>query len=82
VKLVIPVAAVGVAIAVPAEASSNGSPASDPVRANPVQRPGMISPLIGIAPKTAAQAATASSTCVRYATERGGPATAISPGTW
>ena len=69
VKLVIPVAAVGVAIAVPAEASSSGSAATRP--ANPTQRPAMISPLLGIGPKTAEQAATASSTCVRYATRAG-----------
>ncbi len=31
----------------------------------------MIAPLLGIAPKTAAQAATASSTCARYATGAG-----------
>jgi Ricin-type beta-trefoil lectin domain/Lysozyme like domain len=73
VKLVIPLAAVGVAIAVPAEASSNGSAASGPARADPVQQSAIISPLLGIAPKTAAQAATASSTCVRYATRAGWP---------
>ncbi len=86
-KLVVPVAAAGVAIAVPAEAASTASPASGPAQPSPAQqqpaqqqparqqparqRPAMISPLLGIAPKTAAQAATASSTCARYATGAG-----------
>jgi hypothetical protein len=65
VRLVIPAAVAGVAIAVPAEASSPGTPTSAPAT------PALISPLLGIAPQTAAQAATASSTCVRYATGAG-----------
>jgi hypothetical protein len=72
VKLAIPAAVAGVAIAVPAEASHASAPPSGqgapaPASAAPV----MISPLLGIAPKTAAQAATASSTCARYATGAG-----------
>jgi hypothetical protein len=70
--VVIPVAAAGVAIAVPAEASSAGSPEAR--SGSPAQAPAgpaMISPLLGIGPETAVQAATASSTCVRYATKAG-----------
>ena len=43
-----------------------------PIRAQPAAgRPALIAPLLGVAPKTAAEAATASSTCVRYATRVG-----------
>ena len=86
VRIVAAVAAAGVAIAVPAYASSASSASSasgghsagsitagdapvrlDSARAEPV----LIAPLIGISPRTAAQAATASTTCVRYATGAG-----------
>ncbi len=71
-KVAVPVAVAGLAIAVPAYASSarGGSGAgADPVTA--AHQPVMIAPVPGIAPRTAAQAATASSTCVRYATRAG-----------
>jgi hypothetical protein len=80
VKLVAAVAAAGVAIAVPAYASGTpgGNPAgSRPADAAPARlssaqpEPVLIAPLTGISPRTAAQAATASSTCVRYATRAG-----------
>src|SRR5215468_7269491 len=71
-KLAIPVAAVAVAIAIPAEASSGGPPAARSAQpGSRPQQPALIAPLIGIPPRTAAQAATASSTCVRYATRAG-----------
>src|SRR6266571_6195780 len=75
-KLVVPVAAAGVAIAVPAEAASTASPASGPAQPSPAQqqpaqqqparqqparqRRAMIWPLLGMAPRTAAKAARAS----------------------
>jgi hypothetical protein len=71
-KVAVPVAVAGLAIAVPAYASSahGGSGAgADPATA--AHQPVMIAPVPGIAPRTAAQAATASSTCVRYATRAG-----------
>jgi hypothetical protein len=71
-KVAVPVAVAGLAIAMPAYASSehgvNGAGA-DPVATS--HQPVMIAPVPGIAPRTAAQAATASSTCVRYATRAG-----------
>ena len=72
VKLAIPAAAAGVAIAVPVEAShASAPPSSQGAPAPAAAAPVMISPLLGIAPKTAAQAATASSTCARYTTGAG-----------
>src|SRR6266700_79054 len=71
-KIALPVAAAGLAIAVPAQASSTrgaGVAAATPTA--PAPGPVMLAPVPGIAPRTAAQAATASSTCVRYATRAG-----------
>src|SRR5215467_10539309 len=83
VRIVAAVAAAGVAIAVPAYASSASSASGghsagsitagdapvrlDSARAEPV----LLAPLTGISPRTAAEAATASTTCVRYATGAG-----------
>src|SRR5262245_33345573 len=71
-KLVIPMAAVAVAIAVPAQASNAGHPGARSAQpGSGPQQPALIAPLTGIPPRNAAQAATASSTCVRYATRAG-----------
>jgi len=76
-KFLTPAALAGIAVAVPAYASSAHPAAANPAKPSPaaagpqVQRPGMIAPLTGIAPRSAAQAATASSTCVQYATRAG-----------
>ena len=72
-KVVLPMAAAGMLIAVPAYASSThvvSGAGANPAAAPPHQ-PVMIAPVPGIAPRTAARAATASSTCVRYATRAG-----------
>lgn len=80
VKIVTAVAATGVAIAVPAYAS--GASVSHPAGSRPAgaevvrlgsaaSEPVLVAPLTGISPRTAAQTATASSTCVRYATGAG-----------
>src|SRR5258707_12955866 len=78
VKIVTLIAVTGFAIAVPAYAAGAHSSAPGPARpaadARPglaLYGPGLIAPLTGISPRTAAQAATASSTCVRYATRAG-----------
>src|SRR5258707_7983596 len=78
VKIVTLIAVTGSAIAVPAYAAGAHSSAPGPARpaadARPglaLYGPGLIAPLTGISPRTAAQAATASSTCVRYATRAG-----------
>jgi Ricin-type beta-trefoil lectin domain/Lysozyme like domain len=80
VKIAAAVAATGIAIAVPAYASgasASHSAGSRPTGAAVVRlgsaasEPVLLAPLTGISPRTAAQAATASSTCVRYATGAG-----------
>jgi hypothetical protein len=80
VKIAAAAAATGIAIAVPAYASgasASHSPGSRPAGAAVVRlgsaasEPVLLAPLTGISPRTAAQAATASSTCVRYATGAG-----------
>src|SRR5260221_6673487 len=78
VKIVTLIAVTGFAIAVPAYAAGAHPPAPGPARPAAAARPGLalygpglIAPLTGISPRTAAQAATASSTCVRYATRAG-----------
>src|SRR5258708_5001309 len=78
VKIVTLIAVTGFAIAVPAYAAGAHPSAPRPARpaadARPgvaLHGPGLIAPLTGISPGTAAQAATASSTCVRYATRAG-----------
>jgi Ricin-type beta-trefoil lectin domain/Lysozyme like domain len=77
VRLAIAAAAAGIAIAVPAYASSlhpAASRSAHPASAAPSSGqhgPVLIAPLLGIAPRTAAQAATASSTCAQYATRAG-----------
>ncbi len=76
-KVVTAAAAAGLAIAVPAYAAgarpaAPGSARPTTERQSPALRgPGLISPLHGMSPRTAARAATASSTCVRYATRAG-----------
>ena len=78
VKIVTLVAVTGFAVAVPAFAAGAHPSAPGPARQGAGARPGvnlhgpgLIAPLTGISPRTAAQAATASSTCVRYATRAG-----------
>src|SRR5258706_12967540 len=78
VRFVTLIAVTGSAIAVPAYAAGAHPSAPGPARpaadAPPgvaLHGPGLIAPLTGISPRTAAQAATASSTCVRYATQAG-----------
>src|SRR5258706_14685148 len=78
VKIVTLIAVTGFAIAVPAYAAGAHPSAPGPARpaadARPgvaLHGPGLIAPLTGISPRTAAQAATASSTCVRYPTQAG-----------
>src|SRR5258706_12696406 len=78
VKIVPLIAVPGFAIAAPAYAAGAHPSAPGPARpaadARPgvaLHGPGLIAPLTGISPRTAAQAATASSTCVRYATRAG-----------
>src|SRR5258706_3713942 len=78
VRIVTVIAVSGSAIAVPAYAAGAHPSAPGPARpaadARPgvaLHGPGLIAPLTGISPRTAAQAATASSTCVRYATQAG-----------
>src|SRR5258706_3940974 len=78
VKIVPLIAVPGFAIAGPAYAAGAHQSAPGPARpaadARPgvaLHGPGLIAPLTGISPRTAAQAATASSTCVRYATQAG-----------
>src|SRR5258706_10401256 len=78
VRIVTLIAVTGFAIAVPAYAAGAHPSAPGPARpaadARPgvaLHGPGLIAPLTGISPRTAAQAATASSTCVRYATRAG-----------
>ncbi len=71
-KIALPAAGAAIAIAVPAYASSAqgaSGAAAKPVAAT--HQPVMIAPVPGVAPRTAAQAATASSTCVRSATRAG-----------
>ena len=71
-KVLPPVLVAGLAIAIPAYASSTHAvsrAAAKPAAA--ARQPVMIAPVAGIAPRTAAQAATASTTCVRYATRAG-----------
>ena len=71
-RVVPPVLVAGLAVAVPAYASGThgaGGAAAGPAAAP--RQPALIAPVPGIAPRTAAQAATASSTCVRYATRAG-----------
>ena len=66
-------AVAGLAIAVPAYAAGThgvGGAMAHPAAAA-AHQPAMVAPVAGIAPRTAAQAATASSTCVRYATRAG-----------
>src|SRR5260221_1825451 len=78
VKIVTLIAVTGFAIAVPAYAAGAHPSAPGPARpaadARPgvaLHGPGLIAPLTGISPRTGAQAVTASSTCVRYATRAG-----------
>src|SRR6266851_324702 len=78
VKIVTLIAVTGFAIAVPAHAAGAhrsapgpARPAADPGPGVALHGPGLIAPLTGISPRTTAQAATASSTCVRYATRAG-----------
>lgn len=66
-KIVLPVAALGVAVAVPAYASGTHGPVTDAA----VKRTALLSPGLGMAPLTAKAAAAAASTCVRYATKAG-----------
>ena len=71
-KVVLPMAVAGMLIAVPAYASStHGVSGAGAKPAAAAHQPVMIAPVPGAAPRTAAQAATASSTCVRYATRAG-----------
>jgi hypothetical protein len=71
-KLTLPAAAVGIAVAVPAYASGAGTAGPSGAGSGPAagERP-LIAPLSGPAPRTAAEAAAASGTCVRYATRAG-----------
>jgi hypothetical protein len=69
-RFLAPVVVTGLAIAVPAEAASNSSPAP-PVATQPAQAPVMIAPLALHGPVSAAQAVTASATCVKFATRVG-----------
>jgi hypothetical protein len=75
VKTVVPVAAIGVAVAVPAYASGTSPTSAGGARpgqaGSAAHLPVLITKGPGIAPRTAAQAATASGTCVRYATRAG-----------
>ncbi len=71
-KIVLAAAGAAIAIAVPAYASSTqGASGAAATPTGAAHQPVMIAPVPGIAPRTAAQAATASSTCVRYATRAG-----------
>jgi Ricin-type beta-trefoil lectin domain/Lysozyme like domain len=73
VKIAVPVAAVGLAIAVPAEAASTGSPSAKPAptTVQAARGPVMIAPLAAHGPSSPAQLSTAAATCVRYATRAG-----------
>ena len=75
VKIAVAVAAIGVAVAVPAYASGTGPVSAGAARpgqaGSTAHLPVLITKGPGIAPRTAAQAATASGTCVRFATRAG-----------
>lgn len=66
-KIALPVTVAGLAIAVPAYASSSHTASAKPI--SPARA--MIAPLPASGPTTAAQTATASATCARYATRAG-----------
>ena len=76
VKVAIPVAAIGAALAVPAyaagpHAGGNHPAASAAKLASHPVRAGLIAPLPGSGPRSAAQAATAAAACAGYATRAG-----------
>lgn len=75
VQVAVPVAALGVGLAVPAYASVASPPATSSAGSGNAGAaaglPALITSGPGIAPRTAAQAATAAATCVRYATRAG-----------
>jgi len=70
-KIGLPVAAIGLAIALPARAAS--SPGTATAAPQPGAAPPMIAPLAAPAAVSPADLATAAATCVRYATRAGWP---------